>query len=183
MIRINLLPAPTRKAISLLPAGVPWFGIAFGVIAVALVGGIGSYWYLLNQEGNRLRSDIAQAQKDLDSLKSIIAEGNKFKQEKEDLERRLALIELLARNQARPVYLLDTIADMIPRELWLTGVEEKQNQLRLAGSAYSENAVADLMSNLIASKKFKDVDLSISKKDLAKPPNLVTFEVICSFEI
>ena len=183
MIRINLLPAPTRKARALFPAEIPWFGVAFGVIGILLVGGIGSYWYILRQETNRLKSEITRAQKELESLKSVIAEGNKFKEEKEDLERRLALIELVSRNQARPVYLFDAMADMVPRELWLTSLEEKENQLRIGGGAFSEHAVADFMFNLIRSKKFKDVDLFISRKDPDKTPAVVTFEVTCTFEI
>ena len=183
MIKINLLGAPSRKPRALLPRELPWLGVAFAVAGVLLVGGIGSYWYVLRLEANRLKSEIAQAQRELDSLKAVIAEGNRFKLEKEDLERRVALIELVSRNQARPVYLLDTIADMVPRELWLTSVEEKQNQLRIGGSAFSEHAVADFMFNLIRSTKFKDVDLSISKKDPAKTPAVVTFEVTCTFEI
>jgi hypothetical protein len=38
------------------------------------------------------------------------------------------------------------------------------------------------MSNLRASGKFKDVDLVVSRRDLARPSPLVTFEVTCRFE-
>jgi len=39
-----------------------------------------------------------------------------------------------------------------------------------------------LMTNLRASGKFKDVDIVVSRQDLAKVPRLVTFEVTCRFE-
>jgi len=179
MIKINLLPARPRRAIPL-PA-LPGLGILFGVLGILLIGGMGAYWYTLAQEASRLQAEIARAESELHRLKSAIDEGNRSKKEKEDLERRVVVIELIGTNQARPVHLLDTLVDTIPRELWLTGIEEKQRQLRLAGSAYSPIAVADFMSNLRGSGKFKDVDLLVSRQDLTKTPRLVTFEIVCSF--
>ena len=60
--------------------------------------------------------------------------------------------------------------------------EPVQLQIKVSGSAFSPTAVADFMSNLRASGKFKDVDLVVSRRDLARPLPLVTFEVTCRFE-
>jgi type IV pilus assembly protein PilN len=179
MIKINLAPPRRRRAIALrLPR--PGLGVGFGLLYAIVVVILGGYWVLSNREAGRLQSEIAKAEKELASLKTAIAEGNRFKREKEDLERRVGLIELIARNQARPVYLLEAVAEAIPRDLWLTLLEEKQNQLRIAGAAFSPVAVADFMANLKRSGKFKDVDLVVSRHDPVKTPRLVTFEVSCS---
>jgi Tfp pilus assembly protein PilN len=130
-----------------------------------------------------LRTNIENNQKELARLKPIIAEGLRYRQEKQDLERRVSAIEIVARNQARPTYLLDSLVDMLPSDLWLTRVEEKSQQLRLAGTTYSSVALADFMANLKASRKFKDVDLVESRQDLTKTPRTITFEVSCQFEI
>ena len=61
-------------------------------------------------------------------------------------------------------------------------MEEKGNVLKVAGAAFSPVAVSDLMANLRASGKFKEVDIVVSRQDLAKTPRLVTFEVTCRFE-
>ena len=92
-------------------------------------------------------------------------------------------IEIVARNQARPTYLLDALSGTLPTDLWLTRVEEKGHQLRLAGTAYSSVALSDFMTNLKSSGKFKDVDLVESRQDLTKSPRTITFEVACRFEI
>lgn len=181
MIKINLRPPRPRRVIPFALPALPGPELLFGVLAALLIAGIGAYWYTLAQEASRLRPEIDRAEQELKTLKAAIDEGNRFKKEKEDLEQRVALIELISRNQVRPVYLLDAMADMIPRDLWLTSVEEKQERLRLAGTAYSPIAVADFMSNLRGSGKFKDVDLVAARQDLAKTPRLVTFEVVCSF--
>ncbi|MBI1958699.1 MAG: PilN domain-containing protein, partial [Candidatus Rokubacteria bacterium] len=97
--------------------------------------------------------------------------------------RRVNAIESVARLQTRPVYLLDAVADMLTKDLWLTRMEEKGQQLRFAGTTYSSTALADFMANLKASGKFKEVDLLVSRQDLTKSPRTITFEVSCRFEI
>jgi Tfp pilus assembly protein PilN len=111
-----------------------------------------------------------------------IAEGQRLRRDKEMLERRVNAIELVARHQTRPVYLLDTLLDTLPKDLWLTRMEEKGTQLRFAGSAYSATVLADFMANLKATGKFKDVDIVDAKQDLTKSPRLITFEVVTRFE-
>ena len=54
-------------------------------------------------------------------------------------------------NQARPVYLLDAMADTLPPDLWLTRMEERGPSLRIAGTTYSSVALSDFMANLKAS--------------------------------
>ena len=73
-------------------------------------------------------------------------------------------------------------ASVLPNDLWITGFEEKSLQLKITGSAFSTTAIADFMANLRASGKFKEVDLVISRRDLARPTPLVTFEVTCRYE-
>jgi Tfp pilus assembly protein PilN len=78
--------------------------------------------------------------------------------------------------------MLDAFADVVPRDLWITSMEEKGAVLKLTGTAYSTTAVSDLMSNLRSSGKFKEIDIVVSRQDLAKTPSVVTFEVTCRFE-
>jgi hypothetical protein len=52
----------------------------------------------------------------------------------------------------------------------------------VTGAAFSPTAVSNLMTALRASGRFKDVDIVVSKRDLDKTPNVVTFEVTCRFE-
>jgi len=181
MIRINLAPPPTKKGWGL---SIPSFnlGMFFGVVALGLVLVLGGWWWTLSAEIKRLNAEIAENKKQAERLKVVIAEGQRFKRDAEALEHRINAIELVARNQTRPVYLLDAVLDTLPKDLWLTRMEEKGTQLRFAGSVYSATALADFMSNLKASGKFKDVDIVDAKQDLAKSPRVITFEVITRFE-
>jgi Tfp pilus assembly protein PilN len=181
MIRINLAPPPTKRSLSL---SVPNFnlGMLFGSVALGLVLVLGGWWWSLSAESKRLNTEIAENTKQADRLKVIIAEGQRFRRDKELLERRVNAIELVARRQTRPVYLLDAVLDTLPKDLWLTRMEEKGTQLRFAGTTYSATALSDFMANLKASGKFKDVDIVDAKQDLTKSPRLITFEVVTRFE-
>jgi type IV pilus assembly protein PilN len=183
MIKINLLPARPRRRFAIAFPALPGLGLLFGVMYVVVIVLIGGYWVLLIREGSALSVEIARLEAETARHKADIAEGTRFKKEKEELERRVALIDIIARNQARPIYLLDALADTVPQDIWLTSVEEKEQVLKIAGSAFSTTAVADLMSNLKKSGKFRDVDLIVAKQDLAKTPRVVTFEVTCRFSI
>jgi type IV pilus assembly protein PilN len=182
MIKINLAPPPTRKRFAV---SVPAFnlGILFGVLFLLVLAGIGGYWWTLASEVDQLNREIADNQKELERLRVVIAEGQRFKRDKEELERRVNAIETVARNQSRPVYLVDALVDTLPQNLWLTRTEERGQQVRLAGATYSSTTLADFMANLKASGKFKDVDLVESREDLTKSPRTITFEVSCRFEI
>src|SRR5262249_1920492 len=149
-------PPLTSKTQGLGVAGIN-LGLVFGTLGLLIVIALGAYWGTLSTQVSSLRRDIEDNQKELARLKPIIAQGRRYRQEKLELERRVAAIEMVARNQARPTYLLDSLIDMLPADLWLTRVEEKSQQLRLAGTTYSSVALADFMANLKASGKFTDV--------------------------
>ncbi|MBI4591404.1 MAG: PilN domain-containing protein [Candidatus Rokubacteria bacterium] len=183
MIKINLLPARPRKRFAITLPTLPGLGLIFGLLYLLIIGGVGGYWFLLNQESRTLTAEIARIEKETAQHKAAIAEGNRFKKEKEELERRVALIDAISRNQTRPIYLLDALADTVPGDVWLTLMEEKEKVLKIAGSAFSATAVADFMANLKGSGKFKDVDLVVSRQDLTKTPRVVTFELTCRLDI
>ena len=181
MIKINLAPPRGSNRQGVAP-GIN-LGIVFGAIGGLLVVALGAYGFMLVTDVGRLHREIEQDQAEISRLKPVIAEGQRYRQEKEELERRVNAIEMVARNQSRPAYLLDALADMLPANLWLTRVEEKTQQLKLVGTTYSSVALSDFMANLRASGKFKEVDLVESRQDLTKTPRTITFEVTCHFEI
>ena len=92
------------------------------------------------------------------------------------------MLEDLTKGQGKSIVLLDSFIDTVPRDLWITSLEQKEAQLKLNGTAFSTAAVSDFMSNLKSSGKFKDVEIVVSRQALDKTPSLVTFEVTCKFE-
>jgi type IV pilus assembly protein PilN len=184
MIRINLAPERGRRRGAGFSLSLPTFNMAwlFGVVYLALLLLVVVGWWWLASTKANLTADIDRAQRDLAALKAQIGQETKVKELANELRKRVDVIESITKAQGRPIQLLEAFATVIPSDLWITGFEERGGQLKVAGSAFSATAVADFMSNLRASGKFKDVDLVVSRRDLARPSPLVTFEVTCRFE-
>lgn len=186
MIRINLAPPEGRPRSA--PAGLSFrlpefnFGVAFGVVYAVAIVGLGGWWFQLSTQEGRLHDEVRTKTAELETLKQRVGQAGKIKEQIAELQKRLDAIHELTQTQTRPVKLFDALVDVVPRDLWLTGLEEKGPTLRITGNSFSATAVSDFMSNLRSSGRFKDVDIVVSRQDLAKTPALVTFEVTCRFE-
>jgi Tfp pilus assembly protein PilN len=185
MIRINLAPEPKRRrGLGFKLPTLPSFNLGWLFLIVYLVAvvGIGAYWWSLSSEEADLTGKVERATKELAQLKVTIGQGSQVRDQAAELRKRLVVLEELTKGQTRPILLVDAFASMIPGDLWITGLEERDAKLKVSGSAFSTSAVADFMAKLRASGKFKDVDIVVSRRDLGRPTPLVTFEVTCRFE-
>ncbi|HEY7518971.1 MAG TPA: PilN domain-containing protein [Methylomirabilota bacterium] len=187
MIRINLAPERGRRRRRIgigLNFSLPSFNLGwlFGIVYLVALVGIGGYWWTLKLSEDRLRSEIAAAKREIDTLRAQIGQENKMKEMAAELKKRIGVIETLTKNQGRSILLVDAFASAVPADLWITGIEDKNAALKISGAALSPVAVSNFMTNLRRSGKFKDVDIVISRQDLAKPNPQVTFEVTCRFE-
>ncbi len=184
MIRINLAPDAKRRRVGFRLPTLPSFNLGwlFLILYLVTVVGIGAYWWFLSSEASDLTAKVDSGNKELAQLKVTIGQGSQVKEQAAELRKRLAVLEELTKGQTRPILLVDAFASMIPKDLWITGLEERESRLKVSGSAFSTTAVADFMANLRASGKFADVDIVVSRRDLGRPTPLVTFEVTCRFE-
>ena len=184
MIRINLAPPRARQSLSGFQLRMPGLnlGFLFLVLYVVVLGGIGTYWWQLYREESRLAAEIDTAKRELKMLEPITTQASKVREQLADMQNRVKTIADITRDQAKPTRIFDAFASVLPNDLWITRMEERGSTLKVSGTAFSEVAVSDLMSNLRASGKFKEVDIVVSRQDLVKSPRLVTFEVTCRFE-
>ena len=184
MIRINLAPPRARQAFG----GFSGFsfqlnlGVIFLVVYIVVLGGLGAYWYQLSRDQSRLTAEIDAAKRELKLLEPITTQASKVRDQLGDMQKRVRTITDLTKDQTKPTRIFDAFASVVPNDLWITKMEERGNTLKVTGTAFSEIAVSDLMTNLRASGKFKEVDIVLSRQDLVKTPRLVTFEVTCKFE-
>lgn len=184
MIKINLAPTGTRRRSAGLQIRMPSFNVGFlflVVYALAIVGA-GMWWWSLVSEETRLSAEVDRASKEVATLRAVTGQSVQVKAQLVDLRQRVQTIQELTRNQSRSILLFDAFADMVPPDLWITGLEEKAAVLKVNGTAFSTTAVSDFMANLRRSGKFKEVDIVVARQELAKNPRLVTFEVTCKFE-
>ncbi len=184
MITINLAPPRPAQGFREFRLRLPSFnlGLLFLVVYVIAGSGIAIYWAQLYREEARLTDEIAKATSELERLKPITSQVSKVKDQLADLKKRVQTIDDLTKDQSKPIRIFDAFASVVPNDLWVTRMEERGNILKVSGTAFTPVAVSDLMTNLRASGKFKEVEIVVSRQDLSKSPRLVTFEVTCRFE-
>ena len=149
MIRINLLGGERqvkKKAIAF-DIGQR-LTLACSLTLVLSAGGIGFWYWSLQQRSAQVDADIARAQQEQLRLQSIIREVNAFEQERAALQQRVALIEQLRSGQSIPVQLLDVVSKSVPDMLWLTDLEQKGNDVTIQGQSTTLIAVSDFVGNL-----------------------------------
>ena len=183
MIRINLAPKNEGGGrgfrLSLPSLNL---GVLFALVAVLFGTAIGAGWWHFTREETRLAGEVEAGARELQSLKTTVGSAGNIRQQLGELEARLKALQVLSRDQGRLTLLVDAFVDTVPADLWITALEEKNTLVRVTGAAFSPTAVANFMSALRASGRFKDVDIVLSKQDFAKSPSLVSFEVTCRFE-
>ena len=184
MIRINLGPDGGRRGGPSFSLSLPSFnlGLVFLIVYLAAAGGLGFYYITLSREEGRLTAELERARTENEQLKADNGRAGNVKEQLAEMQKRVATVLTLVKSQGRSLQLLDAFADALPRDLWITSLEEKNSLVKIAGTAYSTTAVSDLMANLKRSGKFKDIDILMARQDLAKNPRPVTFEVTCRFE-
>jgi len=185
VIRINLAPADVQRSRPGAGFSMPSFnlGLVFLVVFVLELGVLGWWWFSAHQQEQQLLAENDKTSKEIETLKATVGQGSGVKAQLADIRKRVDLIADLVKGQERPVQLLDAFVDTVPRDLWITSFEDKGAVLKVSGTAFSTRAVSDFMANLRQSGKFKDVDIVVSRQDLAKNPSMVTFEVTCRFEV
>jgi len=149
MIRINLLGGERqvkKKAIA--------FDIGRRVTAlcslllVLTVVGIGYWYYVLRQRSTELDAAILSARREQTRLQSIIREVAAFDEQRSALQERVTLIEQLRSGQSIPVQLLDQVSKSLPDMLWLTDLDQKGNDVTIAGQSTTLIALSDFVGNL-----------------------------------
>jgi type IV pilus assembly protein PilN len=153
MIKINLLsegkrPAAVRKKSAAKLEGQD-FGqwMLLGGIVVGLLALAGS-WYLQSQKTEAKQREVADAQREVDQLASVIKEVEEFKGKKSELERKIEVINDLKANQRGPVRVMDYVSRALPELLWLDTMTMRADSITVEGRAFNTNAVANFIDNL-----------------------------------
>jgi type IV pilus assembly protein PilN len=149
MIRINLLGGERQVKKKAIAFDISQrLTLACSLILVLGAGGIGYWYWSLQQRSSQVDADIVHARQEQLRLQSIIREVNEFEQERAALQQRVALIEQLRSGQSVPVQLLDIVSKSVPDMLWLTDLEQKGADVTIQGQSTTLIALSDFVGNL-----------------------------------
>ncbi len=189
MIRINLLaegkkPVVTKKKQTTeggLKAILQSESLAFYVLlAVATLGlvVVGGRYGLLENRITTLDEEVRVFQEEVDELEPIIREVEEFKAKKDELQRKVGVINQLKANQRGPVRIMDYVSRALPELLWLNRMQVSAQSITISGEAFNTNAVANFMENLDRFPEFREPVL----RDTSQRGGVYTFTLNFSYE-
>lgn len=192
MIRVNLLPevqkakSPKAKVRREIP--LTWIIAGLVVVLITCVG-LGVFHMSLQRKADRVQADIQRLQEDIKRLKLDVQKVEQVKNQRNELNNKLAVIEKLKSNQRGPVHLLDQIASCIPQNVWLTELSENGQSMNINGMSMDHIQISRFMQNLEKSPFFSNVNLSKTETSAggkSKAPGssviLKTFNLTCRID-
>jgi type IV pilus assembly protein PilN len=177
MIRINLLGAPKPKsgkkgaAVSM-PSfegggggGSPILQVAAVVIIFGLVNA--GYWYRLDSEKKSIAVKMQVAEQKNRELADIKARYMERQRQADAYKRRVDVIDNLRSHQRGPVDLLAMIGETVngTEAVWLNSMQDQGASVAIDGMALSNDAVANLISNLQKTGFFRNIEIKESIQD------------------
>lgn len=175
MIRINLLPFRAARKKENIRRQISIFLLSLVLVLIV------AFWlnYLFSSKITTLNKQIQTTQAQVDKYNKINQEIADIKKKLDLLNKKIEVIQSLDLTRKAPVELLDDMSRLtIEKRMWLTSLEEKDGNIKVAGIAVDNPTVAEYMTRIEASQKYADIKLlSINQDTSIKGLNLKTFGI------
>jgi type IV pilus assembly protein PilN len=155
MITINLLPVREERR----KASARQFLLVVGAAVAATVALSAAHHWWYRSEVAAAKTAAARIQKDIDGYAPQLAQVEKFRAAKADIEKKLKVIDELSLARSGPVHLFDEVATHLPDRMWLTQMDVEGQKLTVQGVSLDNELVALFLTAMNASPYFEDVEL------------------------
>jgi type IV pilus assembly protein PilN len=156
MIRINLLPVRVSRKKA---AGKQQL-VLFAVLVLA--GYVGNFLWAQSR-GTELaarQQKVAKTRDEIAQLDRIIGEVKNIKDHQAALREKLDILGELKAGRTGPVRVMDALATLTPKRLWITKLEEKGGAAKITGQAATIDDVSAFMSAVKGNPHFGTVELA-----------------------
>jgi type IV pilus assembly protein PilN len=175
MIRINLLPVRAAQKRARFQREV------FFCVVVLILSVLACSAVYVNSKIKIARETalIAEYNREIASLKSVLGEVAEFKKKQAEYQEKLNVLGDLKRKKTGPIHLLEDLNKALPEKLWLESFQEDLGGIKIKGVGVSEKSVAGFITALESSMYFRDVDLKVTKQIEQDGVKLQSFELDC----
>jgi type IV pilus assembly protein PilN len=156
MIRINLLPVRVSRK----KAAGKQQVILLALVIVA--GYLGNYLWAQSRasELKARQAKIVKTREEIAQLDRIIGEVKNIKEQQAALREKLDILAQLKAGRTGPVRVMDALATVTPKKLWISKFEEKGGVASITGQAATIDDVSELMTALKGNPHFGGVELT-----------------------
>ena len=183
MIRINLLPSEERRAKrkislpSISGGAVLWVSLG----TCLYVGAVAGIYVLQDRKIKDYETKIVALKEESARLAPQLAKIRKLQAEREEVNKRLAIIAALDKDRYLHVRMMNDLAVNVPDNCWLTELNETGGtKMTLEGITFSNFIIADFMTSLEGSGRFGDVALAKAEEGDIDGVRVVKFAISAS---
>ncbi|RJP19650.1 MAG: hypothetical protein C4529_11120 [Deltaproteobacteria bacterium] len=171
MIRINLIRGKRKKRREL--------NVGFVFLLAPLVVLLGTVYFHTTVTGKikTLNQDIQKANADIERLKKEIGEVERFKARKAELQKKVDIISSLQTGRKAPVKMFEALSAAIPEKCWIDQLSVQGERITLSGVALNNNTVANFMTALGQTGRFREVTLGSADRSPMMNVKLVRFNL------
>ena len=170
MIKINLVregravrgtgvaPSIAAAAAAGAPTNVNNVLVVGGLILGILIGA--GWWFWEKRTLSEKKETVAVKTTEAQRLEAIIKEVEDYQKRKDNLQKRIDLINNLKQSQKGPVRIMDQISKDLPDLVWLDHLTMSGGVVSIDGRGLNPNAIANFVENVKADPFFEEPDLS-----------------------
>jgi type IV pilus assembly protein PilN len=133
------------------------------------------------------RADIKQKleveKAELKRLQAVKVKYEEFQKKEARRKEILKAIKKLENRRKGPSPFLDFLNVVLPSDIWLEKIKERDQSITITGYTFSSQAVAELMRSIEGSKYFSKVELSEIQRRVIKGEEVKTFIITTHWNI
>jgi type IV pilus assembly protein PilN len=171
MIRINLVRGKRKKRREFN------VNVAYVLLPALFLAGTAYFHTTVTGKIGRLNADIQKANADVERLKKEIGEVEKFKVRKAELQKKVDIISNLQAGRTGPVRYFEAISGAIPEKCWINQLTIQSDRIALSGIALNNHTIANFMTALAQTGRFRDVVLGSAEQTTVSNMKLVRFNL------
>lgn len=173
MIRINLLPVRVSKKKTVGKQQLLLLAL------IVVLGFIGNFLWASSRasELQAREAKVKSLREEISQLDRIIGEVKNIKDQQAALREKLDILAQLKANRSGPVRVLDALATLVPKRLWITKMEEKGGTMTYTGAASTIDDVSEFMSALKQNPYFGGVELQKTTAKTDRGMDFVEFSL------
>ena len=133
--------------------------LAIGLMVVGVLVAAG-YWFIENRKLADRKETVRVRSEEAAKLESVIKEVEAYQKQKDNLQKRIDLINQLKQNQKGPVRIMDRISQDLPDLVWLDHMGVAGGRITLNGRGLNPNAIANFVENIKNDPYFEEPALS-----------------------